>query len=273
MMCITPMFSQTIPYTQDFNTFPPANWTFGYTLKAEIGTGPTTTNYNYWQQKPFLANTSQNNMSMRISYYTSNISYWAVTNAFDLSGGDYEISFDCASADGPYSSNQSGPAPQVEAGDKFKVLISTNGGTVWEELKNWDNPNINIPNQKTTFTIDVSAYHGNNVKFAFYGSDGTVFNAQANYCLFVDNFNIKTKASMGTNDINRSALKIYPNPTSGKVFFNSSKTISSIESYNANGQIVSKGKTLDLTQNVPGVYMVKIIYTDGSSTNEKIIKK
>jgi homogentisate 1,2-dioxygenase len=273
MMSVSSIFSQTLPYTQDFSTFPPTNWSYGYTFNAQVGTGPTYTHYNYWEQKPFLANTTENNSSMRINYYTSNISYWSITNSFDLSGGDYTVSFDCGTASGPFTANPSAPAPQVEGGDNFKFLVSTNGGTVWEELKVWDNPNITISNQRNTFDIDVSAYHGTNVKFAFYASDGTVFNSQANYCLYIDNFKIRTTSSMGTSDVRKSDIRIYPNPTSGKVFIESDKTISAVELYNANGQMVHKGKSIDLTQNVPGVYIGKIMYTDGSSATEKIIKK
>ncbi|WP_379963008.1 hypothetical protein [Epilithonimonas sp. UC225_85] len=47
--------------------------------------------------------------------YTANISYWAVTNAFDLSGDDYQITFDCGTTNGPFTNNPSGPAPQIDA--------------------------------------------------------------------------------------------------------------------------------------------------------------
>lgn len=277
MMYVSSMFSQTTtpPYTQNFTTFPLTGWTFGYTSSVEIGTGPKFISSYPWLQKPFLANTSENNPSLRLNLYTANISHWAITNTFDLSGGDYEMSFDLGTAEDPFQTNPSEPAPQIEAGDKFKILITTDAGASWQELKGWDNPNITIPNQRTTYKIDVSAYHGSNVRFAFFASDGTVLFPLASYCIYIDNFKIQTKGIMATAESGKSLFGIYPNPTADRVSVKSAKSIKSLELFDLTGKKITStlNKELDLSDYSKGIYMLKANFIDGASESQKIIKK
>ena len=276
MTLASSFFSQTTvpPYTQDFTTFPLTGWYLGYSLSASVGNGPTNAAGFYWQQKPFLNNTVENNQSMRINMYTSNISYWAVTNTFDLSGGDYEITFDCGTTNGPFTPSPMGPAPEIEAGDKFKVLITTDGGSTWQELRNWDNPNITISNGRNTIKIDVSSYKSSNVKFAFYASDGTVFNAQANYCIFVDNFKVQTKGAMAVVEAGKSNLVIYPNPTADRIYVKTDKAVRTIELFDATGKLLKSldSKEVNLSKNEKGTYFIKINFSDSSSSFQKVIR-
>lgn len=277
MMYASSFFSQATipPYSQQFTTFPLTGWYLGYTFSAAVGNGPTNQSTNYWQQKPFMNNTAANDQSLRMNMFTANISYWAVTNAFDLSGDDYEITFDYGTTNGPFSGNASGPAPQIESTDKFKILVTIDNGASWQELKNWDNPNMTISNQRNTLTIDVSAYKGSNVKFAFYASDGTTFVAAADYCIFVDNFKVQKKGTMAVTETTKSSLNIYPNPTSDKVSVKSDKAIKTLELYDTTGKLITSvsGKELDLKNNPKGVYILKANFSDNTTTSHKLIKK
>jgi len=262
------------PYIQEFTTFPLTNWYVGYALNANIGNGPSNTSTSYWQQKPFLGNTTVNDQSLCINLFTANVSAWAITNAFDLSGGDYEISFDYATANGPFMTNPNGPAPQVVSTDKFKVLITTDNGTTWQELKNWDNPNMTISNERNSITLDVSAYKGNNVKFAFYTSDGATFVAAANYRIFVDNFKVQLKQKMAVSDINKTTFQVYPNPTADKVSVKTDKVIKSLELYDSTGKKLQSttSKEMDLSKNLKGIYLIKIIFADNTTSIQKVAK-
>ena len=262
------------PYTQEFTTFPLTNWYLGYAFNANIGNGPTNTSTSYWQQKPFLGNTTVNDQSLCINLFTANVSAWAITNAFDLSGGDYEISFDYATANGPFMTNPNGPAPQVVSTDKFKVLITTDNGITWQELKNWDNPNMTISNERNSITLDVSAYKGNNVKFAFYTSDGATFVAAANYRIFVDNFKVQLKQIIAVSDINKTIFQVYPNPTADKVSVKTDKVIKSLELYDSTGKKLQSttSKEMDLSRNLKGIYLIKIIFADSTTVTEKVVK-
>jgi len=276
MISASSFFSQATvpPYTQDFTTFPLTGWYLGYTFNANVGSGPTNSSVNYWKQKPFMGDTVANDQSLCVELYTSNISYWAVTNAFDLSGNDYEITFDAAVTNSQFNTNPNGPAPQIEATDKFKVLINTDG-TTWQELRNWDNPNITIPNQRTKYTIDVSAYKGSNVKFALYASDGTVFNAAASYRLFVDNFKIQVKANMAVGDAAKTEFGVYPNPTADRVTIRSAKNVRSLNLFDTAGRMIKSAQTkeMNLADYPKGIYILKATFTDNISISQKVIKK
>jgi len=276
MMTASSFFAQTTvpPYTQEFNTFPLTNWYIGYAFNANVGNGPTGTSSNYWQQKPFLGNTSANDQSLCMNFFTANVSAWAISNAFDLSGGEYEISFDYGTTNGPFMTNPNGPAPQVVSTDKFKVLITTDNGTTWQELKNWDNPNMTISNERNKITIDVSAYKSNNIKFAFYASDGNTFVADANYRIYVDNFKVQAKQSMAVSDSNKSILQIYPNPTTDIVYIKTDKATQTFEVYDSTGKKIQSttSKSIDLSKYVKGTYLIKIIFTDNTTSVQKVVK-
>ncbi|WP_379963006.1 T9SS type A sorting domain-containing protein [Epilithonimonas sp. UC225_85] len=160
-------------------------------------------------------------------------------------------------------------------GDKFKVLITTDNGTTWQELKNWDNPNMTISNERNNITIDVSAYKNNNVKFAFYASDGTTFVAAADYRIFVDNFKVQLKQSMSVSDIKKSILQVYPNPTTGKITVNTNQAIKSMELFDFTGKKIKVTTTnqMDLSDMSAGTYLLTTIFNDKTSINKKVIKK
>lgn len=276
-MTASSSFAQTTipPYTQDFSNFPLTNWYLGYSFNANVGNGPTGTTLTYWQQKPFLGNTTTNDQSLSFNFYTANRSAWAITNAFDLSGDDYEITFDCATSNGPFMTNPNGPAPQVVSTDKFKILITSDNGSTWQELKNWDNPNMTISNSRNKITIDISVYKNNNVKFAFYASDGPTFVVEADYRIYVDNFKVQKKQQMAVSDNHNSTLEIFPNPTTDKVSIKTDKTIKSMELYDFTGKKLHtvNSREMDLSKNTKGIYLLKVIFTDSTTSTQKVVKR
>ena len=78
--------------------------------------------------------------------------------------------------------------------DKFAVLITTDGGSTWEILRQWDNNgseyvynNIPCSADGENVSFDLSSYAGQNIAIAFYG-ESTVSNADNN--LHIDNVRI-----------------------------------------------------------------------------------
>lgn len=256
----------TVPYTQSFDTVPPANWTKG--SGGDITTGPINT-YSSWTGKAFLADTTTNDMSLAIEMFTTNRKDWLISDEFQLAEESNILSFDY----GATSYYPSGGAPNTTAlDDVFAILISTDGGTTWESLQSWTAPNTIFTNSRGSYSFDLSEYAGSNVKFAFYADEGTVYNWQVDYYIFVDNFKIENDYLSTSASVLKPA-RLYPNPTSGKVYTESNKTIKKAEIYNNAGQLVSNGNTIDLTGKPAGNYTVKVVYTDGTSSVEKIIKK
>ena len=123
----------------------------------------------------------------RVNIYNNN-QRWLVTPTFTLNASTF--SFDLALT--AYSGSEV-PAPQTNGtDDKFAVLISTDRGTTWTILRQWDNEEgstyvyNNIANSADgeQVRIDLSSYVGQKVCIAFYG-ESTVGNADNN--LHIDN--------------------------------------------------------------------------------------
>ena len=82
--------------------------------------------------------------------------------------------------------------------------------------------------------------------------------------------------NLSTNNFELTAIQIYPNPSSDRIFVKSNHSmIEKIEIYNAIGQlnksVVSDFNSLDISDLLVGVYSLKI-YTDNGVLSKKIIK-
>src|SRR5690606_4168394 len=87
--------------------------------------------------------------------------------------------------------------------------------------------------------------------------------------------NKMTFTGLNTEELHAPLFGIYPNPTSGELLISTSNKISTTTLYDLSGKIVLNGssKRLDLTSLPKGVYILNVIFVDGSSTTEKVIKK
>jgi hypothetical protein len=83
--------------------------------------------------------------------------------------------------------------------------------------------------------------------------------------------------TLSVNDIkNNDSFGIYPNPTSGIIYFKDERKIKSAEVTNAVGQIINARMTdqqIDITDAPKGTYFVKVTFENGKNAVKKIIKK
>ena len=108
----------------------------------------------------------------RINNYSTSHYYWLVTPSLMMEN-NVELSFDLALT--KYSGTLQAVDPTLQSDDKFVVLITTDGGTTWEILRQWDNQgseyvynNIACSAAGEYVTIDLSSYAGQNIAIAFY---------------------------------------------------------------------------------------------------------
>lgn len=81
-----------------------------------------------------------------------------------------------------------------------------------------------------------------------------------------------TISGVGIADDSNLGLSFYPNPTTGKVTFESSNTINLIEIYNITGQklITFTNNTIDISELTEGIYVVKIISADDTKIRQLV---
>lgn len=82
---------------------------------------------------------------------------------------------------------------------------------------------------------------------------------------------------LSVNDVkNKDSFGVYPNPTSGIIYFKDERKIKSVEVTNTVGQIITAKITdqqIDISDAPKGVYFVKVTFENGKSAVKKIIKK
>lgn len=168
-------------YTNNFSVFPGSCWSraSGGNPSSGVGTGTS----NYWTEDGFL-NVGTTGAA-RFNLYSTGRNGWLLSPAFDLSAGGYRVKFDYGlTSYNATSSNVMG------SDDVVQFVVSTNGGTTWSVLQTWD-VNNSPSNTLNTYVFDLTGYTGNNVKFAMFGSDGTVDDTP-DYDFFVDNFIVES---------------------------------------------------------------------------------
>jgi hypothetical protein len=90
---------------------------------------------------------------------------------------------------------------------------------------------------------------------------------------------ITLESVLGNNDNLKSDIELFPNPTNGMLRITGAYSINAIEVYNVLGSKVfeqnftSKQAELDISNLQSGVYMFRIVSSDGNSVVKKVIKR
>jgi|GEM_PF-1753271 len=89
---------------------------------------------------------------------------------------------------------------------------------------------------------------------------------------------VKLGGSLGTDEISKNKVSLYPNPVKDVLHISSEKEIESVNIFNMAGQkvaipMVVVSKQINTSSLAPGTYLVQIKFRDGETRTEKIIKK
>ncbi|MCR5659163.1 MAG: choice-of-anchor J domain-containing protein [Bacteroidales bacterium] len=181
----------SIPLVEPFNSSSaPTGWTRYNGLLSGVMDGTVTlqTTTSGWN---FGTGNNVFNNHAKANIYSTIAKYWLVTPAL-LMENNVQLTFDLALT--TYSGSNQAVDQTQQADDKFVVLITTDGGTTWTILRQWDNAgseyvynSISPASTGQVVTIDLSSYAGQNIAVAFYG-ESTVSGGDNN--LHIDNVSI-----------------------------------------------------------------------------------
>ncbi|WP_281233215.1 GEVED domain-containing protein [Flavobacterium gelatinilyticum] len=103
------------------------------------------------------------------------------------------------------------------------------------------------------------------------GSGACGFNSQGE----TEDYTINVEAKLGTGDFDKASYSIYPNPTSDYASIEASEVVKEVTVFNITGQQISNGKSsvIDLSNVPQGVYLVRILFENGKTVVQKMIRK
>jgi hypothetical protein len=171
----------SVPALEDFTTYVPGCWQEAD--NGDLTAGPATFGTSAWIADGF-GNVGTTG-AMRINIDATGDNDWILSPLYTIPVTGYELKFD-ASANQWASVNA--PTTAWEADDFVEVLVST-GTTNWTVLYTFNDTNV-PSNIGTPTIIDLDAYAGMDVRFAFRGVEGAA-NGGADIEFIVDNFEIR----------------------------------------------------------------------------------
>lgn len=268
--------SAQIALSENFNgsTFPPTGWTRSATL-ASNPWGPSNLASTFPSSGSGAITTySISNTSAAIDYAASSNTANLTSPVFSLVGATAPVLKFKAVVGWSYMINQN-------LGDLI-AQISTNGGTTWTTLWTEDTEHGFIDDgdgdedtdlyNVVSVQKDLSAYAGQaNVQIRF---QYTATDADA---VSIDDVQVLTSGTLGTHEVSskKPSLEIYPNPTKGQISIKTDKNIKSSTLFDMTGKALlqTNNDKTEISSLPKGVYLLKVVFTDGSSSTRSIIKE
>lgn len=163
---------------------------------------------------------------------------------------------------------------------ELNVEISTNNGVSWTTV--WTLSG-NQGNQWRKATVDLQPYNNGTTRIRFRGVTASNTSDMALDALYIGpasgSQNLQA-ASLQASPVSPAALKVYPNPSTGMIYFDAAEAqeCSKVEVFNYAGQKVwtSPNKEplqqIDLSNQADGIYLLRAII-DGAAVVKKIMIK
>ena len=192
------------PLLETFDTFLPACWQEAD--NGDLVAGPATFGTAGW----FADGFGNVGFTGAISYsiWLAQANDWVISPTINIPATGYELKFDAAVTQW---STTAPPTNPWEADDFVEVLVSTTGYTNWTVLYTYNNTNVPATTG-TTNILDLDAYAGQDVRFAYRVVEGTA-NGATDLNFYVDNFEIRLTPS--TPPVCATNVVATPNATCG----------------------------------------------------------
>jgi len=153
-------------YLEDFSNIPNGENLPNCWLEAtgSLATGPTQFNTNNWLDGTFTEGIFEEPIQVYLSSYFSN-EYWLLSPMIGLMGATFQLEFDIRIKD------FYGDGLSLFGDDVVHVLITTDNMQTWDIIQTFDAKWMNSI-KGDHITVDLSEYTGENVRIAFYATDG-----------------------------------------------------------------------------------------------------
>ena len=200
-----------VPVLEDFSTFRPACWQPA--KGGDIVLGPDTFVDSNWEADGF-GNVGTTG-AIKYNVYTTGSNDWLISPMYTIPATGYELKFDAAAAQ---FASSNAPTTPWEADDFIEVLVST-GTANWTVLYTYNDTNT-PSNTGVLNVLDLDAYAGQNVRFAFRAVEGAT-NGSADIDFSIDNFEIRLSpacpdvSSLAVSALLSSSATISWSPASG----------------------------------------------------------
>lgn len=265
--------AQTI-LSETFDVVPPTGWTKSATLSSRQW-GPSNVASTFPSSgADAIVTYSINGTSAAIDYIAQNNTANLVSPAFSLAGTTNPVLKFKVVVGWSYMIDQ-------DLGNLL-AQISTNGGTTWTTL--WDedteagftddgdfDPDTDFYNT-VSVQKDLSAYAGQanvQIRFRYVANDADAVS--------IDDVQVLGSGTLATHEAasKRASLEIYPNPTKGEINIRTDKNIKSSTLFDITGKALQQESTekLNISALPKGNYVLKVTFTDGSSSTRKIVKE
>ena len=266
----------TYPSTTDFTNNPPTVC-WDEAGDGEVAAGPSGLGTSDWRANRAYQDAGANVINSNAINLWQNVDReWLLSPTFTIpSGMDYALKVQVAVTDWN-GTGTSTAGDTMGSDDEVQLLMTLDNGATWSTLETW-----NVGNQPsvngTDFVADLTGITGD-VQFAFWGSDGTVDNAE-DYDFHVGAFTVDLLSVLSTEEFNTNNLDFsyFPNPVSNEFTINAATKLSSVSVINVLGQIVysttpnTNKVIVNMSELNAGYYFVKVVSGNASKTI-KVIK-
>ncbi|MBO4614782.1 MAG: fibronectin type III domain-containing protein [Bacteroidales bacterium] len=169
-----------VPFLEEFPTSTiPTSWSRYSGLLSDVMEGTALSSGTYGWTISSVNGVMDDGYHAKVNIYGTSCRYWLVTPSIEMDA-NVQLTFDLALTD--YSNANPIEDPTAQADDKFVVLVSTDNGSTWTVLRQYDNAGSeyvynSIATAGEEVVINLSDYSTGNVKIAFYaestvGSNG-----------------------------------------------------------------------------------------------------
>ena len=252
-------FGQTEILNEGFQSGFPAGWSM-VDVDQQIPNAEVSEYTSAWIIKGDPENLVDSVISST-SYYEpeGQANKWLITPAITLGTYGNLLSWEAKSHDPSYP-------------DSYKVLISTTTNDVAAFTGTMRRVVLENPEWTTReVNLSDSGYNGQTIYIAFVSTTNKGFK------FYLDDIKVRKDDPVGINEISMPEASIYPNPAGASFRISSNQPVDKVVIYAADGKFLSESayvsqQPIDVQYLQPGVYLVKLISGNASSTI-RFIKK